>query len=235
MFYCFFKNENINGGVIMFCSKCGEKLDENSKFCIKCGTAVNTAQGIVNQAMANMRASYQEPPKTVELPKKKNTERNVIIAVSGAVLFLVVVLIVGISSNSPKQPVQQPQQQSQQQNADSDAFFLSGKAAFDSGEYNRAINDYTEGIRLNPNDAEAYAYRGTAYSYLGDSDSAIDDFTQAIRLQPGYTFAYVYRSTLYRSKNNFKQARADINRALQFDPNNEYVKKLDTELREMGY
>ena len=27
----------------MFCSKCGQKLEEDSKFCIKCGTAVNTS------------------------------------------------------------------------------------------------------------------------------------------------------------------------------------------------
>jgi len=27
----------------MFCTKCGEKLEEGSKFCVKCGTPVNTS------------------------------------------------------------------------------------------------------------------------------------------------------------------------------------------------
>jgi len=79
----------------MFCIKCGEKIEEGTKFCIKCGTPVNassvpntpptaggfggvtpeqmrvnTAQGIANQAMAETQTSYREPPKTV-LPQQQ--------------------------------------------------------------------------------------------------------------------------------------------------------------------
>jgi len=59
----------------MFCTKCGEKIEEGTKFCIKCGTPVNTASvpnSIANQTMAGMQASYREPPKTV-LPQQPQT------------------------------------------------------------------------------------------------------------------------------------------------------------------
>ena len=48
----------------------------------------------------------------------------------------------------------------------------------------RAIADYSEAIRLNPNLASAYYNRGNAYSHKGDNDRAIADYSEAIRLNP---------------------------------------------------
>ena len=52
------------------------------------------------------------------------------------------------------------------------------------GDHDKAIADFTEAIRLNPNDAEAYYSRGCEYFEKGDHDRAIADFTEAIRLNP---------------------------------------------------
>ena len=50
------------------------------------------------------------------------------------------------------------------------------------GQLERAIEDYDEAIRLNPEDAVAYYNRGLAYKELGKKAEAIDDFEKFITL-----------------------------------------------------
>ena len=51
-------------------------------------------------------------------------------------------------------------------------------------EWDYAINDLTQVIRLDPNDAKAFNDRGFAKARKGDFDGAIRDFDEAIRLGP---------------------------------------------------
>ena len=51
-------------------------------------------------------------------------------------------------------------------------------------DYDRAIADYDQAIRLNPNYAAAYNSRGLAYDDKRDYDRAIADFNKAIKLNP---------------------------------------------------
>ena len=59
-----------------------------------------------------------------------------------------------------------------------------GAAYGNKGEYDRAISDFTEAIRLDPKLASAYYNRGIAYENKGEHDKAIADYTEAIRLEP---------------------------------------------------
>ncbi len=63
-------------------------------------------------------------------------------------------------------------------------------------EYDKAIADYGEAIRLNPGDAEAYARRGCASRAGKRYDQAITDFDEAIRLDPKDSEAYYGRSVV---------------------------------------
>jgi tetratricopeptide (TPR) repeat protein len=51
-------------------------------------------------------------------------------------------------------------------------------------DYDRAIADYSQAIRLDPKYAVAYINRGISYEAKGDNDRAIADYDQAIRLDP---------------------------------------------------
>ncbi|GHT84011.1 hypothetical protein FACS1894137_06500 [Spirochaetia bacterium] len=85
--------------------------------------------------------------------------------------------------------------------------------------YDRAIADFTQAIRLDPNDAGAYCERGNAYVDKQDYDRAIADYNQAIRLDPNHTFAYNNRGSAYDAKQDYDRAIADYNQAIRLDPN----------------
>ena len=52
------------------------------------------------------------------------------------------------------------------------------------GPVNGALQDYTEAIRLEPDNADAFLNRGIARADKGDVDGALQDYTEAIRLKP---------------------------------------------------
>ncbi|MDR1385140.1 MAG: tetratricopeptide repeat protein [Planctomycetaceae bacterium] len=81
------------------------------------------------------------------------------------------------------------------------------------GYYDRAINQYTQAIRLDSESARAYKLRGAAYAKKGDYESAINDFTQAIRLFPQYSTAYTNRGLAYAAKGDTYHAEADFQKA----------------------
>jgi tetratricopeptide (TPR) repeat protein/predicted small secreted protein len=87
--------------------------------------------------------------------------------------------------------------------------------------YDRAIADFTQAIRLDPDNATAYSERGDAYEGKGEYDRAIADHTQAIRLNPNDADAYNGRGTAYGKKGEYDKAIADFTQALRLDPNDE--------------
>jgi tetratricopeptide (TPR) repeat protein len=69
------------------------------------------------------------------------------------------------------------------------AFFDRALLSQSRGEYDNAIADYTEALRLNPNYAAAYNNRGSAYDDKGMPDRAIEDYTAALRINPNHANA----------------------------------------------
>ena len=61
---------------------------------------------------------------------------------------------------------------------------IAALAYADKQEYDRAIADYDEAIRLNPEVATAFNNRGNAYADKHLYDRAIADYDEAIRLNP---------------------------------------------------
>jgi tetratricopeptide (TPR) repeat protein len=79
------------------------------------------------------------------------------------------------------------------------------------GDLDRVIADYSEAIRLNPEDAGQYNNRGAAYQAKGNNNRAIADFNEAIRLNPKFAFAYYNRGIAYRAEGDLDHAIADFN------------------------
>ena len=98
------------------------------------------------------------------------------------------------------------------------AFNNRGSAYGRKGDYDRAIADSTEAIRLDPKDAHAYNNRGHAYYGKGDYDRAIGDYTEAIRLDPKDAKVFENRGVAYNLKGDFDRAIADSTEAIRLDP-----------------
>src|SRR5262249_14060069 len=94
-----------------------------------------------------------------------------------------------------------------------------GNAAYSGGSFDKAIANFSEAIRLRPDDASAFNSRGNAYESKSDHDRAITDYTEAIRLNPNYALAFNSRGIAYAHKGNLYRAIADYNEAIRLKPN----------------
>ena len=88
-----------------------------------------------------------------------------------------------------------------------------GVSASQAGDYDKAIAEYTEAIRLDPKDAVAYYNRGLAYGNKDETDKEIADCTEAIRLDPKFALAYNNRGWAYAKKREKAKAEADFEQA----------------------
>ena len=84
-----------------------------------------------------------------------------------------------------------------------------GKTLLEKKEYDKAIDAFTDAIRIDPNNARAYCYRGSAYGCIGNYDDAILDYNDAIRLDPNHADAYSGRGRACRRRGNLDKAKAD--------------------------
>jgi tetratricopeptide (TPR) repeat protein len=82
-------------------------------------------------------------------------------------------------------------------------------------EYAKAIAEYSEVIKLLPNDARSYASRGSCYSILEQDEKALDDYDKAISLDPNDNYFYTYRFSIYVKLGEMEKAVADFEKALE--------------------
>ena len=80
------------------------------------------------------------------------------------------------------------------------AFDNRGVAYRRKGEYDRALQDYEQAIRLNPSNAYAYNNRGIIYRINGEYARAIADYDEAIWLKNGDFPAAYYNRALMPTK-----------------------------------
>ena len=95
-----------------------------------------------------------------------------------------------------------------------------GEAARQSQDYEQAIADYTEAIRLNPKSDKAYVGRGSVFAITGEFSKGIDDLTEAIQLNTNNVLAYEMRGSARFGIQRFDEAISDYDVALKFEPTN---------------
>jgi serine/threonine protein kinase/tetratricopeptide (TPR) repeat protein len=91
-------------------------------------------------------------------------------------------------------------------------------AEAEKNDYQSAIRDYTEAIRLDPNDSAAYNNRGNAYRTLQQYDNALSDYNEAIRLKPDNVFAHNGRGNVYEDTGQYDKAISDYSEAIRLKP-----------------
>lgn len=86
------------------------------------------------------------------------------------------------------------------------------------GEFQKAVADAKEAIRLDAGYAAAWCNLGRGQAGLDEVGGAIASFTKAIELDPQFSTAYSHRGRAWTEKGDFARAVADCDRALALDP-----------------
>jgi tetratricopeptide (TPR) repeat protein len=106
-----------------------------------------------------------------------------------------------------------------------------GNAYFKKFDYDRAIEEYSQAIKISPQFNTAWNNRGSAYLAKHDYARAIQDFSQAIRIKPGYltgsvdptpfdyATVFVNRGNAYAVKHENDRAIEDYSQAIRLKPN----------------
>jgi tetratricopeptide (TPR) repeat protein len=105
-----------------------------------------------------------------------------------------------------------------------------GYAAATNQQFQDAINDYGQAIKINPEDSRIYEQRAAVEMKLNDMDKALADYSEAIKLKPNEVRYYLYRSYIYEIRGDIKNSMADTEKVLKTDPNNQEAKSRKTRL-----
>ncbi|WP_027566810.1 caspase family protein [Bradyrhizobium sp. URHA0013] len=95
---------------------------------------------------------------------------------------------------------------------------LRGSAYYDRGEYEIAIADFDDALKLGPPSGTIFHNRGNAWRGKGDYAKAIADYDMSIKTDPRSAFSYQNRGIAKEALGDLDGALADINQAIRLDP-----------------
>jgi len=102
------------------------------------------------------------------------------------------------------------------------AFKARGNTHFKAGEYDPAIECYTQAIELAPPEeaerAVFLANRAACFAKINEQEAVIDDCTEALELQPDYVKALMRRALAREALERSEEALEDAKRAAEVDP-----------------
>jgi tetratricopeptide (TPR) repeat protein len=74
-------------------------------------------------------------------------------------------------------------------------------------EYEAALKDLQQAVKLSPNNYRAHSAVGYSYRRLGNYERALKSYEQALRLAPGFPDAIEYRAEAYLALNRLEDTR----------------------------
>jgi len=97
------------------------------------------------------------------------------------------------------------------------AYGARGMVSYSRKDYDGAISDFSEAIRLNPKEAAYHNSRGLCWNHKQEWDRALADFNEAIHLAPSCRM-FNNRGQAWVGKKEYLQALADFDEAIRLEP-----------------
>lgn len=100
------------------------------------------------------------------------------------------------------------------------SYSLRGTVHYDKGNWDKAIADYSDAIRLDPANGEAFNNRAWTFYRAGRSAEALTDADRAVRLLAKEAYVWDTRAHIHAALGNRDAAIGDFRSALAIDPSN---------------
>jgi tetratricopeptide (TPR) repeat protein len=100
----------------------------------------------------------------------------------------------------------------------SNAYMTRGNCYAGKGDWDRALRDYDEAVRIQPNNYDALVNRGNAYAHHNERDKSTRDYDEALRLNPKMFQAYCNRALNYLAAGDLDRALADLTESVRLNP-----------------
>jgi tetratricopeptide (TPR) repeat protein len=95
---------------------------------------------------------------------------------------------------------------------------LEGVSNLNLNKPEKAYEDFSRAIDIDPTRADAYVGRANTLSTLGRYEEALPDYDRAIEIDPELANAYANRGSAHSQTGQYKKAIADYEKALELNP-----------------
>ncbi|KAG5858579.1 hypothetical protein KMI_14g19630 [Encephalitozoon hellem] len=99
-----------------------------------------------------------------------------------------------------------------------------GNEEYSNGDFQSAIDSYTQAIIYDPTNVVCFSNRAAAYSKLGMTESAIEDCESGLKIDDKFVKLYIRLGMLYLSKDK-NRAYHIFKKGLEIEPENKALKR----------
>ncbi|HHT9127063.1 MAG TPA: tetratricopeptide repeat protein [Candidatus Brocadiia bacterium] len=87
-------------------------------------------------------------------------------------------------------------------------------------EFEEAVEEYNQVIKLDPDNAEVHINLGVIYKDKGDLDKAVEEYEKALAIDPGLEVGHNNLGVVYFIKENYSEAIRHYQKAIEINPKN---------------
>ncbi len=95
---------------------------------------------------------------------------------------------------------------------------LDGVSNLNTGKLEKAFEDFSRAIKIDPQRADGYIGRANTLNTMGRYEESLRDYDKALEINPKLANAYVNRGSAYSHLGEYKKAIADYEKGLELDP-----------------
>jgi len=95
---------------------------------------------------------------------------------------------------------------------------LDGVSNLNLNKPEKAFEDFSRAIDIDPSRADAYLGRANTLNTMGRYEESLPDYNRALEIDPELANAYANRGSVHSHLGQYKKAIADFEKALELDP-----------------